>query len=139
MSLLLIIGLAGCEKEEGRKITDYKEYTITVASEKVTGLIFSSGNNYVSDVYAILKEHSAEWEQLAYMEGFEYEAGYEYTLRISETSYLDHSMGEPGRNTILLKRYQKRKRHRKVFLTISFRTGSTANIALLSIRNSNTI
>lgn len=96
MSLLLIIGLAGCEKEEGRKITDYKEYTITVASEKVTGLVFSCGNNYVSDVYAILKEHSAEWEQLAYIEGFEYEAGYEYTLRISETSYLDHSMGEPA-------------------------------------------
>lgn len=96
MSLLLIIGLAGCEKEEGRKITDYKEYTITVASEKVTGLGFSCGNNYVSDVYAILKEHSAEWEQLAYIEGFEYETGYEYTLRISETSYLDHNMGEPA-------------------------------------------
>lgn len=96
MSLLLIIGLAGCEKEDGRKITDYKEYTITVASEKVTGLISSCGNNYVSDVYAIMKEHSAEWEQLACIEGFEYETGYEYTLRISETSYLDHSMGDPA-------------------------------------------
>ena len=27
--------LASCQKEEGRKITGYEEYTITVASEKV--------------------------------------------------------------------------------------------------------
>lgn len=95
-SFLLIIGMTGCKKDEGRKITEYKEYTITVASQKVIGLLFSCGENYVSEVYAVRKEHSAEWEQIGYIDGFDYETGYEYTLRISETSYLDHSMGEPA-------------------------------------------
>ena len=44
------------KEEEGRKITGYDEYTITVASEKVPGLLFSSGDNHVSEVYAIMKE-----------------------------------------------------------------------------------
>lgn len=86
-----------CQKEdEGRKITGYEEYTITVASEKVPGLLFSSGENHLSEVYAVMREHSAEWEQLGSIKGFEYEPGYEYTLRISETYYLDHSMGDPA-------------------------------------------
>ena len=34
--------------------------------------------------------------QLGSIKGFEYEPGYEYTLRISETNYLDHSMGDPA-------------------------------------------
>ena len=86
-----------CQKEEeGRKITGYEEYTITVASEKVPGLLFSSGDNHLSEVYAVMREHSAVWEQLGSIKGFEYEPGYEYTLRISETNYLDHSMGDPA-------------------------------------------
>lgn len=86
-----------CQKEEeGRKITGYEEYTITVASEKVPGLLFSSGDNHLSEVYAVMREHSAEWEQFGSIKGFEYEPGYEYTLRISETNYLDHSMGDPA-------------------------------------------
>ena len=97
MPLIFITALAGCKnKEEGREITDYKEYTITVASEKVTGLVSSCGNSYVTEVYAVMKEHSAKWEQLPSIEGFDYEPGYEYTIRISETSYLDYSMGEPA-------------------------------------------
>lgn len=89
--------LVSCNnKEDDRIITGYKEYTITVASQKVIGLLSSCGNNYVSDVYAVMKEHSAEWEQIGYIDGFDYETGYEYTLHISETSYLDHSMGEPA-------------------------------------------
>uniref|UniRef100_UPI00259AA6EF DUF4377 domain-containing protein n=1 Tax=uncultured Bacteroides sp. TaxID=162156 RepID=UPI00259AA6EF len=44
----------------------------------------------------VMREHSAEWEQLGSIKGFEYEPGYEYTLRISETNYLDHSMGDPA-------------------------------------------
>lgn len=95
-SFLLIIGMTGCSKEEGRKITGYKEYTITVASQKAIGLLSSCGDNYVSEVYAVQKEHSTRWEQLGYIDGFNYETGYEYTLRISETNYLDHSMGEPA-------------------------------------------
>ena len=86
-----------CQKEEeGRKITGYEEYTITVASEKVPRLLFSSGDNHLSEVYAVMREHSAVWEQLGSIKGFEYEPGYEYTLRISETNYLDHSMGDPA-------------------------------------------
>ncbi|WP_299229592.1 DUF4377 domain-containing protein [uncultured Bacteroides sp.] len=85
-----------CQKEEGRKITGYEEYTITVASKKVPGLLFASGDNHISEVYAVMKEHSAKWEQLGNIQGFEYEPGYEYTMRISETSYLDRSMGDPA-------------------------------------------
>ena len=67
-----------CQKEEeGRKITGYEEYTITIASEKVPGLLFSSGENHLSEVYAVMREHSAEWEQLGSIKGFEYEPGYE--------------------------------------------------------------
>lgn len=99
-TLLLLICtsiFASCQKEEeGRKITGYEEYTITIASEKVPGLLFSSGDNHLSEVYAVMREHSAEWEQLGSIKGFEYEPGYEYTLRISETNYLDHSMGDPA-------------------------------------------
>jgi hypothetical protein len=32
------------EDEEGRKITDYKEYVLTVASEMKPGVIWSEGN-----------------------------------------------------------------------------------------------
>ena len=61
---------ASCQKEEeGRKITGYEEYTITIASEKVPGLLFSSGENHLSEVYAVMREHSAEWEQLGSMNG----------------------------------------------------------------------
>ena len=104
-----------------------------MASEKVPGLLFSSGDNHVSEVYAIMKEHSAEWEQLGEIKGFEYEPGYEYTIRISETNYLDHSMGEPAwTEHELMEVISKEKKYQMTYRTILFPTGSTQNTAQVS-------
>ena len=47
------------------KVTDYSEYTITVASMKLPGVLTSSGNNILADVYAVKDENSTEWEAMA--------------------------------------------------------------------------
>ena len=81
---------------EGRQVTDYQEYEVTVASEKIPGVYTSCGNNILTDVYAVRYAGEDDWKMLASIEGFEYESGYEYILRISMTDYLDYSMGEPA-------------------------------------------
>lgn len=98
MTFLTVSGLAACSDndEEGKKVTDYKEYTLTVASTKLPGVIISCGNNVYGNVYAVKKEQSATWEALGGIGKFEYEPGYEYQIRISETSYLDYRMGDPA-------------------------------------------
>jgi len=94
---LCIFGFIGCDNkdEEGEKVTvtDYKEYALTIASKKIPGVRWSDGFNYLSDVYAVKKENAQEWESLGFIDGFEFEKGYEYKIKISETSYLDYSMG----------------------------------------------
>ena len=91
-------GLTACndDDEEGRKITGYKEYTLTVASVKLPGVLTSSGSNVLADVYAVKNEQSTDWEAHGSIGKFEYEEGYEYQIRISETSYLDYNMGDPA-------------------------------------------
>lgn len=98
VAFLTVAGLTACndDNEESRKITDYKEYTLTVASVKLPGVVTSSGSNVFADVYAVKKEQSAEWEAQGSIDNFEYEEGYEYQIRISETSYLDDRMGDPA-------------------------------------------
>lgn len=95
---LCTLNLTSCnnEDEEGTQITDYKEYLLTVASQQIPGVGWSDGFNYLTDVYAVKKEQSAEWESLSSIKGFEFEEGYEYEIRISETSYLDHRMSQPA-------------------------------------------
>lgn len=95
---LLTFTFISCNKEdeEGRKITDYKEYVLTVASEMKPGVIWSDGYNYLKEVYPVKKENTEDWEALGYIDGFEFKKGYEYKIKISETSYLDHSMGQPA-------------------------------------------
>ena len=82
--------------EEGRKITGYKEFVLTVASEKIPGVLWSDGFNYLSEVYAVKQEQSDEWSAFGNIDGFEFEKGYEYQIKIGETSYLDYSMGTPA-------------------------------------------
>ena len=82
--------------KEGRKVTGYKEYVLTVASEKVPGVLWSEGYNYLSEVYAVKKEQSDEWSAFGSIDGFEFVKGYEYQIKISETSYLDYAMGDPA-------------------------------------------
>lgn len=98
MAVFTVIGVTSCNEddEEGRKVTDYKEYTLTVASVKLPGVLTSSGSNVLTDVYAVKTEQATDWEAHGRIGNFEYEEGYEYQIRISETSYLDYSMGDPA-------------------------------------------
>lgn len=101
MLLLLpcMIGFVSClneDNQEGRKVTGYEEYTVTVASTKLQGVLSSCGSSFLSDVYAVKKEDSKEWEQLSGVQDFDYEVGYEYKILISETNFLDYNMGEPA-------------------------------------------
>lgn len=68
------------EDEEGRKITDYKEYVLTVASEMRPGLMLAEGPDFLKEVYPVKKENSEEWETLSNVDGFEFEKGYESLL-----------------------------------------------------------
>lgn len=92
----LFVTACNDDNEEGKKVTDYREYTLTVASVKLPGVVTSSGSNVLTDVYAVKKEQSTEWEAQGDICNFEYEEGYEYQIRISETSYLDYRMGDPA-------------------------------------------
>lgn len=97
--LLCMIGFLSClneDNQEGRKVIGYKEYTVTVASTKLQGVLSSCGSSFLSDVYAVKKEDSQEWEQLSGVQDFDYEVGYEYKILISETNFLDYNMGEPA-------------------------------------------
>ena len=99
LMLFLCTGsLTSCdnENEDGRKVTAYKEYVLIVASREIPGICWSNGANYLSDVYAVKKEQANEWDCLGFIDGFEFEEGHEHRIRISETSYLDHRMGDPA-------------------------------------------
>ena len=91
-------GLIGCDDNdnEGRKVTDYKEYVLTVASKRVPGVLWAEGSDYLREVYAVKQEQSDEWNAFGTIDGFEFEPGYEYQIKIGETSYLDYSMGDPA-------------------------------------------
>ncbi|MDE7347845.1 MAG: DUF4377 domain-containing protein [Muribaculaceae bacterium] len=97
--LLTIVGLSSCltdMDEEGKKVTGYKEYELTVASVKLPGVLTSSGCNLLVEVFTVKRDESSEWEAMGSISGFEYEEGNEYRIRISETSYLDERMGDPA-------------------------------------------
>lgn len=103
--LLGVLGLFLCtfsfiscdkENEEGRKVTDYKEYILTIASKKVPGVLTSAGYSYLTDVYAVKKDQSNDWVSFSNINGFDFEKGYEYKIKITETCFLDYSMGEPA-------------------------------------------
>jgi|SRR5699024_788515 len=97
---LNVCGFVGCRtaasEDTGRKITNYQEYTLTVASEMLPGVFTSCGSSVLADVYAVKEEGAQEWTYLQYIGNFDYESGYEYRIRIGRTSYLDFSMGEPA-------------------------------------------
>lgn len=88
----------GCDNADGveREVTDYKEYVLTIASKKVPGVLFSDGRNYLTDVYAAKKESANDWTGFGYIDEFDFEEGYEYAIKISETNYLDYAMGTPS-------------------------------------------
>ncbi len=87
--------LSDDDEEEGLKVLSSKDYVITVASHKLEGVISSCGNNFKCEVLAVKKDSSNTWEAWSGIAGFDYEDGYEYSLKINETHYLDYRMGEP--------------------------------------------
>lgn len=89
------IGCSNDDEEEGKKVTDYKELVLTVASKKIPGIIME-GNSVVSELYAVKKEQADEWIAYGDIAGFEHEKGYEYKIKVSETTYLDYAMGDPA-------------------------------------------
>lgn len=55
----VIFAITSCSNDDdlgGRKVTDYKEYTLTVASKKLQGVVVSCGNPCRADVYAVKDE-----------------------------------------------------------------------------------
>lgn len=121
--LLIFIGLSSCisnVEEEGRKTTDYREYDLTVASEKLPGVVTSSGSNLLGEVYAVKRDNSSEWEAMGGIDGFDYEEGFEYRVRISETSYLDERMGDPAWTEHKLKEVLSKERKTSEGLPMNF-------------------
>jgi hypothetical protein len=89
---------AACSDDdsEGKNIIDSKDYVLTIASHKVPGVVSECGNNVLTEVYAVKKDHSDTWIQQSWIDGFEYENGYEYKIKVRETSYLDYNRSEPA-------------------------------------------
>lgn len=98
MLLLFTLIFTSCDKEDekGAKVADYQEYELTVASKKILGMIFSEGKNYFRKVYAVKKNNTQDWESFSFIQGFNYEEGYEYHIKISKTTYLDYRKGDPS-------------------------------------------
>lgn len=96
MLSLCLFSFTGCENEDERKITDYREYVLTLASHKIPGVLTAEGRNYLTNVYAVKTAQSDEWKSLGSIGGFDFEEGYEYEVKISETDYLDYRMGQPA-------------------------------------------
>lgn len=98
--LMLLAGafcLAGClnedDEEGGVKVTGHEEYVMTVASKKLAYVIFND-SDFFTEAYAVRKEGTQAWEPLTFISGLDYEEGYEYEVRVSETSYYDERRSE---------------------------------------------
>ena len=94
-----ILFLVSCFKDDepgNEKVIGYKEYTLIVASQKVPGLISSCGHSLLTEVYPAKKNAKDEWFSFpGEIKVFHHEYGYEYVIRISETTYLDNRKGDP--------------------------------------------
>ena len=110
---LFTFAFISCDKEdeEGTKVTNYQEYELTVASKKVLGMIFSEGNNYFRKVYAVKKNNAQDWISFSSIQDFNYEEGYEYHIKISETMYLDYREGDLSRTEYKLLDVISKEKH----------------------------
>lgn len=110
---LFTFAFISCDKEdeEGTKVTNYQEYELTVASKKVLGMIFSEGNNYFRKVYAVKKNNAQDWISFSSIQDFNYEEGYEYHIKISETTYLDYREGDLSRTEYKLLDVISKEKH----------------------------
>lgn len=125
---ICLVCFVSCEKNEDEnepKETGYQEYILTVASQKLQGIV-GIGVNVLTDVYAVKKDKSQEWKQFADIQDFDYNNGYEYAIKISETNYLDYRRGTPAWSEYkLIEIISKEKKTLRGFLKISYQIGST--------------
>lgn len=105
----LLTGTSASGKEQVT-VTGKKTYTLIVASEKISGMTTSCGNNIVCDMYAVRKKKDSRWHSLYHIDGFHYEQGYEYRIRVRETHCLDYRRGEPAWTEYKLLRVISRKK-----------------------------
>lgn len=71
---------------------------------------------------------------MGYIDGFEFEKGYEYKIKVSETSYLDHSMGQPAWTEYdLLDVLSKEEKIRKICRYILYQNGFMKSMFYLNI------
>jgi len=95
---IFLVSFVGCEKNEENgtpKVAGYQEYILTIALQKLQGIV-DTGFNILSDVDAAKKNISQQWKQLAGTQGLDYENSYEYATKISEINYLDFSCDTPA-------------------------------------------
>lgn len=123
---ICLVSFVSCEKNEDEnepKVTGYQEYILTVASQKLQGVV-GIGVNVLTDVYAVKKDKSQEWKQFADIQDFDYKNGYEYVIKISETNYLDYRRGTPAWSEYkLIEIISKEKKTLKGFLKTSYQIG----------------
>ena len=80
---ICLVSFVSCEKNEDEnesKETGYQEYILTVASQKLQGIV-GIGVNVLTDVYAVKKDKSQEWKRFADIQDFDYKNGYEYVIK----------------------------------------------------------
>ena len=97
------LGLTACMNEdEPKDIT--KEVTMYVSSE--TGImydLFDSEGEFPIECMLVKEQGEDEYRPLAFcgIQGFEYEKGYEYDLRVNKTtSYIDMHSFNSSQNTL---------------------------------------
>lgn len=99
--LLAVLGLffAGCEKDQA-----YDDIsTITVASKKVEGIVFSCGMNWKENVYAIKENGKTTWSSFGHaIKDFDYQEGNEYVIKVGIKNFYDPNMGQPSWNEYYL-------------------------------------
>lgn len=89
---------------------DFMIETIIIASEKAIGTEPSGLSK--RDYFLIKQKTSAKWEYLAQdIQGFEYEKGYEYTLRVKIQTIKKPKEDQYPESYILLEVLSKEKKH----------------------------
>lgn len=97
IACLFISACSNDDDRDVRKVTDYKEYTLTVASKKLPGVVTSCGNSTLTDVYAVKNESQSEWQPLGNITKFDYEPG----VRIPNTYQCNELSGPKYGRTCL--------------------------------------
>lgn len=138
MAFLAVAGLTACseDNEGGRKITDYKEYTLTVASVKLPGVVTSCGNNVFTDVYAVKKSNPPNGSHREASAILNTKKGMNTKyVSVKRATWIIAWVNRHGLNTSCWKSYRKNIGTPKICLLISFRIGILSNAVRISIRN----